>query len=126
MLRCVVGCCVVLYCFVLFCADGYHRIIKDSDVYFFIQMTRLVLPGMVERYCHKNNFMVDLKSYDCKYINLFMFVLCLLPRGTGLIINISSETGVHPQPLLSLYSATKVPSFLFRYCYSGHIRSNML
>ncbi|TWW74849.1 Very-long-chain 3-oxoacyl-CoA reductase [Takifugu flavidus] len=40
------------------------------------QMTRLVLPGMLE-------------------------------RGTGLIINMSSEAGVHPQPLLSLYSSTK-------------------
>ncbi|XP_071316763.1 hydroxysteroid (20-beta) dehydrogenase 2 [Trachinotus anak] len=41
------------------------------------QMTRLVLPGMIE-------------------------------RGTGLIINISSGVGTRPQPLLSLYSATKI------------------
>uniref|UniRef100_G3QAP5 Hydroxysteroid (20-beta) dehydrogenase 2 n=1 Tax=Gasterosteus aculeatus aculeatus TaxID=481459 RepID=G3QAP5_GASAC len=40
------------------------------------QMTRLVLPGMVE-------------------------------RGIGLIVNMSSEVGVRPQPLLSLYCATK-------------------
>ncbi|XP_029925228.1 hydroxysteroid (20-beta) dehydrogenase 2 [Myripristis murdjan] len=40
------------------------------------QMTRLVLPDMVE-------------------------------RGTGLIINIASGVGVRPQPLLTLYSATK-------------------
>lgn len=36
----------------------------------------------------------------------------LWPRGKGLIINISSMTGVHPQPLLTLYSASKV---LFQY-----------
>lgn len=39
-----------------------------------------------------------------------MIVFHLLPRGTGLIINISSEVGIRPQPLLSLYSATKVLS----------------
>lgn len=31
-------------------------------------------------------------------------------RGRGLVVNISSATGNHPQPLLSLYSATKVRS----------------
>ncbi|XP_041750681.1 hydroxysteroid (20-beta) dehydrogenase 2 isoform X2 [Coregonus clupeaformis] len=41
------------------------------------QMTRLVLPRMVE-------------------------------RGNGLIINMSSEAGAQPQPMLSLYSATKI------------------
>ena len=41
---------------------------------------------------------------------LLIIVFHLLARGTGLIINISSEVGIHPQPLLSLYSATKVLS----------------
>ncbi|XP_070773385.1 hydroxysteroid (20-beta) dehydrogenase 2 [Enoplosus armatus] len=49
------------------------------------QMTRLILPGMVE-------------------------------RGTGLIINISSEVAIRPQPLLSLYSATKIFIIYFSQC----------
>ncbi|XP_044079706.1 hydroxysteroid (20-beta) dehydrogenase 2 isoform X3 [Siniperca chuatsi] len=57
------------------------------------QMTRLVLPGMVE-------------------------------RGTGLIINISSEVGVHPQPLLSLYSATKIFVTYFSQCLHAEYKSN--
>ncbi|XP_044079705.1 hydroxysteroid (20-beta) dehydrogenase 2 isoform X2 [Siniperca chuatsi] len=56
-------------------------------------MTRLVLPGMVE-------------------------------RGTGLIINISSEVGVHPQPLLSLYSATKIFVTYFSQCLHAEYKSN--
>ncbi|NWH27078.1 DHB12 reductase, partial [Grus americana] len=43
---------------------------------FFLQMTRLVLPGMLE-------------------------------RSKGVILNISSAAGMHPTPLLTLYSATK-------------------
>ncbi|XP_032389892.1 hydroxysteroid (20-beta) dehydrogenase 2 isoform X2 [Etheostoma spectabile] len=56
------------------------------------QMTRLVLPGMVE-------------------------------RGTGLIINISSEAGVRPQPLLSLYSATKIFVTAFSQCLHAEYKS---
>uniref|UniRef100_A0A8D0CSC1 Hydroxysteroid (20-beta) dehydrogenase 2 n=1 Tax=Sander lucioperca TaxID=283035 RepID=A0A8D0CSC1_SANLU len=56
------------------------------------QMTRLVLPGMVE-------------------------------RGTGLIINISSEAGVRPQPLLSLYSATKIFVTYFSQCLHAEYKS---
>ncbi|XP_029303727.1 hydroxysteroid (20-beta) dehydrogenase 2 isoform X2 [Cottoperca gobio] len=56
------------------------------------QMTRLVLPGMVE-------------------------------RGTGLIINISSEVGVRPQPLLSLYSATKIFVTYFSQCLHAEYKS---
>ncbi|KAI3373125.1 hypothetical protein L3Q82_006452 [Scortum barcoo] len=56
------------------------------------QMTRLVLPGMVE-------------------------------RGTGLIINISSQVGVLPQPLLSLYSATKIFVTYFSQCLHAEYKS---
>ncbi|XP_040907725.1 hydroxysteroid (20-beta) dehydrogenase 2 [Toxotes jaculatrix] len=56
------------------------------------QMTRLVLPGMIE-------------------------------RGTGLIINISSEVGVRPQPLLSLYSATKIFVTYFSQCLHAEYKS---
>ncbi|XP_041864218.1 hydroxysteroid (20-beta) dehydrogenase 2 [Melanotaenia boesemani] len=56
------------------------------------QMTRLVLPGMVE-------------------------------RRTGLIINISSEMGARPQPLLALYSATKVFVTYFSQCLHAEYKS---
>ncbi|XP_061596892.1 hydroxysteroid (20-beta) dehydrogenase 2 [Cololabis saira] len=56
------------------------------------QMTRLVLPGMVD-------------------------------RGTGLIINISSEAGVRPQPLLTLYSATKIFVTYFSQCLHAEYKS---
>uniref|UniRef100_UPI003AAA3FEB hydroxysteroid (20-beta) dehydrogenase 2 isoform X1 n=1 Tax=Centroberyx gerrardi TaxID=166262 RepID=UPI003AAA3FEB len=56
------------------------------------QMTRLVLPGMVE-------------------------------RGTGLIINISSEAGTRPQPLLSLYSATKIFITYLSQCLHAEYKS---
>uniref|UniRef100_A0A667ZMG9 Hydroxysteroid (20-beta) dehydrogenase 2 n=1 Tax=Myripristis murdjan TaxID=586833 RepID=A0A667ZMG9_9TELE len=41
---------------------------------------------------------------DCVVVDGFS---PLVPRGTGLIINIASGVGVRPQPLLTLYSATK-------------------
>ncbi|KAM4620553.1 hydroxysteroid (20-beta) dehydrogenase 2 isoform 2-T2 [Polymixia lowei] len=56
------------------------------------QMSRLVLPGMVQ-------------------------------RGTGLIINISSEAGSRPQPLLSLYSATKIFVAYFSRCLHAEYKS---
>ncbi|MEQ2302526.1 hypothetical protein AMECASPLE_007630 [Ameca splendens] len=56
------------------------------------QMTRLVLPGMVD-------------------------------RGTGLIINISSEMGVRPHPLLALYSATKIFVTYFSRCLHAEYKS---
>uniref|UniRef100_A0A8C4IXH6 Hydroxysteroid (20-beta) dehydrogenase 2 n=1 Tax=Dicentrarchus labrax TaxID=13489 RepID=A0A8C4IXH6_DICLA len=58
---------------------------------------------------------------NCNMLSVPQMTRLILPgmvkRGTGLIINISSEVGVHPQPLLSLYSATKVlshPDVLFK------------
>ncbi|KAK1882918.1 Very-long-chain 3-oxoacyl-CoA reductase [Dissostichus eleginoides] len=56
------------------------------------QMTRLVLPGMIE-------------------------------RGRGLIINMSSEVGVRPQPLLSLYCATKIFVIYFSQCLHAEYKS---
>ncbi|XP_072230673.1 hydroxysteroid (20-beta) dehydrogenase 2 isoform X2 [Leuresthes tenuis] len=56
------------------------------------QMTRLVLPDMLE-------------------------------RGTGLIINISSEMGSRPQPLLALYSASKAFVSYFSQCLCAEYKS---
>ncbi|XP_038134603.1 hydroxysteroid (20-beta) dehydrogenase 2 [Cyprinodon tularosa] len=56
------------------------------------QMSRLVLPGMVD-------------------------------RGKGLIINISSEAGVRPHPLLALYSATKIFVTYFSQCLHAEYKS---
>ncbi|XP_056601308.1 hydroxysteroid (20-beta) dehydrogenase 2 [Triplophysa dalaica] len=57
------------------------------------QMSRLILPGMVE-------------------------------RGKGLIINMSSEAASQPQPMLSLYSATKIFVTYFSRCLSAEYRSH--
>lgn len=47
-----------------------------------------------------------------------LFTCPVFPRGNGLIINMSSEAGAQPQPMLSLYSATKVrgASYIRHYC----------
>uniref|UniRef100_A0AAQ6IQE2 Hydroxysteroid (20-beta) dehydrogenase 2 n=1 Tax=Anabas testudineus TaxID=64144 RepID=A0AAQ6IQE2_ANATE len=66
---------------------AYFLEIPDAD-----QMTRMVLPGMVE-------------------------------RGTGLIINISSQVGIHPQPLLSLYCASKIFVTYFSQCLHAEYKS---
>uniref|UniRef100_A0A3B3ZFP7 Uncharacterized protein n=1 Tax=Periophthalmus magnuspinnatus TaxID=409849 RepID=A0A3B3ZFP7_9GOBI len=44
-------------------------------------------------------------------------------RGHGLIINISSETGVRPHPLVSLYSATKLFVTYFSQCLHAEYKS---
>lgn len=79
----------------LFCLLHYIKHFSST------QMTRLVLPGMVERYSSIDPRQ-GIQSKDKWQMS------SLLHRGTGLIINISSEAGVKPQPLLSLYSSTKV------------------
>ncbi|XP_016309080.1 LOW QUALITY PROTEIN: very-long-chain 3-oxoacyl-CoA reductase-like [Sinocyclocheilus anshuiensis] len=56
------------------------------------QMSRLVLPGMLQ-------------------------------RGKGLIINISSEAASQPQPMLSVYSATKIFVTYFSRCVHAEYRS---
>ncbi|TRY96711.1 hypothetical protein DNTS_032196 [Danionella cerebrum] len=49
---------------------------------------------------------------NCNTLSVSQMCRVILPgmleRKKGLIINISSEVGTHPQPLISLYSATKV------------------
>uniref|UniRef100_A0A8D3CXM7 Hydroxysteroid (20-beta) dehydrogenase 2 n=1 Tax=Scophthalmus maximus TaxID=52904 RepID=A0A8D3CXM7_SCOMX len=49
---------------------------------------------------------------NCNMLSVPQMTRLVLPdmikRGTGLIINISSEVAIRPQPLLSLYSATKI------------------
>ncbi|XP_051750195.1 hydroxysteroid (20-beta) dehydrogenase 2 [Ctenopharyngodon idella] len=56
------------------------------------QMSRLILPGMIE-------------------------------RGKGLIINISSEAASQPQPMVSVYSATKIFVTYFSRCLHAEYRS---
>ncbi|XP_057677356.1 hydroxysteroid (20-beta) dehydrogenase 2 isoform X2 [Corythoichthys intestinalis] len=66
--------------------------ILDCNALSVAQMTRLVLPGMLE-------------------------------RRTGLIINISSQMGLHPQPLLALYSSTKAFVSFFSQCLHAEYKS---
>lgn len=80
-------------------------VLNASDL-FLPQMTRLVLPHMVERCEQKYQEQPIADGVQNQCIDACL----LLPRGRGVIINISSEMGIHPQPLLSLYSATKVLS----------------
>ncbi|XP_037126651.1 hydroxysteroid (20-beta) dehydrogenase 2 isoform X1 [Syngnathus acus] len=53
---------------------------------------------------------------DCNALSVAQTTRLVLPgmleRRTGLIVNISSQMGMRPQPLLALYSATKVQSYL--------------
>ncbi|XP_043997172.1 very-long-chain 3-oxoacyl-CoA reductase-like isoform X2 [Gambusia affinis] len=44
-------------------------------------------------------------------------------RGRGLIINISSEMGLRPQPLVALYSATKIFVIYFSQCLQAEYKS---
>uniref|UniRef100_A0A665UMC4 Hydroxysteroid (20-beta) dehydrogenase 2 n=1 Tax=Echeneis naucrates TaxID=173247 RepID=A0A665UMC4_ECHNA len=50
-------------------------------------------------------------------------VIHLLCRGSGLIINISSEAGNRPHPLFSLYSATKIFVTYFSQCLHAEYKS---
>nr|XP_040037029.1 hydroxysteroid (20-beta) dehydrogenase 2 isoform X3 [Gasterosteus aculeatus aculeatus] len=84
------------------------------------QMTRLVLPGMVERYHHKHPDVTG--SYEVMRIYDEFMDICLL-RGIGLIVNMSSEVGVRPQPLLSLYCATKSFVTFFSQCLHAEYKS---
>ncbi|XP_062341431.1 hydroxysteroid (20-beta) dehydrogenase 2 [Osmerus eperlanus] len=66
--------------------------VVNCNVLSVTQMTRLVLPRMVE-------------------------------RGRGLIINLSSEAGARPQPLLALYSSTKTFVTYFSRCLNSEYQS---
>ncbi|XP_041807964.1 hydroxysteroid (20-beta) dehydrogenase 2 [Chelmon rostratus] len=64
---------------------------------------------------------------NCNMLSVPQMTRLVLPdmvkRGTGLIINISSEVGIHPQPLLSLYSATKIFVTYFSQCLHAEYKS---
>ncbi|XP_054610932.1 hydroxysteroid (20-beta) dehydrogenase 2 [Dunckerocampus dactyliophorus] len=47
----------------------------------------------------------------------------MLQRRKGLIINISSQVGIHAQPLLALYSATKAFVIYFSQCLHAEYKS---
>ncbi|XP_067880158.1 very-long-chain 3-oxoacyl-CoA reductase-like isoform X2 [Heterodontus francisci] len=53
-----------------------------------------------------------LNIMNCNILSVLMMTRIVLPhmlkRKKGVIINISSEAGTHPHPLLTMYSATKV------------------
>ncbi|XP_061103752.1 very-long-chain 3-oxoacyl-CoA reductase-B-like isoform X1 [Conger conger] len=77
-------------CFFLDVANAEQRITEviNCNILSVTQMTRLVLPHMVE-------------------------------KGTGLIINLSSEVASQPQPLLTLYCATKIFVTYFSRCLNS-------
>ncbi|NXD59338.1 DHB12 reductase, partial [Corvus moneduloides] len=55
---------------------------------------------------------------------LFYDNICLLPfRSKGVILNISSATGMYPSPLLTLYSATKAFVDFFSQCLHAEYKS---
>ncbi|XP_062262367.1 hydroxysteroid (20-beta) dehydrogenase 2 [Platichthys flesus] len=63
---------------------------------------------------------------NCNMLSVPQMTRLVLPdmikRGKGLIINISSEAGVRPQPLLSLYSATKIFVTYFSQCLNAEYK----
>ncbi|KAG7515475.1 very-long-chain 3-oxoacyl-CoA reductase-like [Solea senegalensis] len=64
---------------------------------------------------------------NCNVLSVPQMTRLVLPdmikRGTGLIINMSSLVGEHPQPLLSLYSATKIFVTYFSRCLHAEYQS---
>uniref|UniRef100_A0AAV2J8C9 Uncharacterized protein n=1 Tax=Knipowitschia caucasica TaxID=637954 RepID=A0AAV2J8C9_KNICA len=64
---------------------------------------------------------------NCNMLSVPQMSKLVLPlmvsRGRGLIINISSETGVRPHPLLTLYSATKLFVTYFSQCLHAEYKS---
>ncbi|KAM9846257.1 hydroxysteroid (20-beta) dehydrogenase 2 isoform 2-T2 [Aulostomus maculatus] len=64
---------------------------------------------------------------NCNMLSVPQFTRLVLPgmleRRTGLIINISSEAAVRPQPLLSLYSSTKIFVTYFSRCLHSEYKS---
>ncbi|XP_033834168.2 hydroxysteroid (20-beta) dehydrogenase 2 [Periophthalmus magnuspinnatus] len=64
---------------------------------------------------------------NCNMLSIAQMSKLVLPhmvkRGHGLIINISSETGVRPHPLVSLYSATKLFVTYFSQCLHAEYKS---
>ncbi|XP_054899724.1 hydroxysteroid (20-beta) dehydrogenase 2 [Poeciliopsis prolifica] len=64
---------------------------------------------------------------NCNILSVPQMTRLILPRmvlrGKGLIINISSEMGVRPHPLVSLYSATKIFVIHFSKCLHAEYKS---
>ncbi|XP_019719786.1 hydroxysteroid (20-beta) dehydrogenase 2 [Hippocampus comes] len=64
---------------------------------------------------------------DCNALSVAQTTRLVLPgmleRRTGLIINISSQVGIHPQPLLALYSATKAFVMYFSQCLHAEYKA---
>ncbi|KAK7925553.1 hypothetical protein WMY93_007863 [Mugilogobius chulae] len=64
---------------------------------------------------------------NCNMLSVPQMSRLVLPfmvtRGRGLIVNISSETGVRSHPLLSLYSATKLFVTHFSHCLHAEYKS---
>ncbi|KAK2881831.1 hypothetical protein Q8A73_022341 [Channa argus] len=64
---------------------------------------------------------------NCNILSVPQMTRLVLPdmvkRGTGLIINISSEVGIRPHPLLSLYSATKIFVTYFSQCLHAEYKT---
>ncbi|XP_034033345.1 very-long-chain 3-oxoacyl-CoA reductase [Thalassophryne amazonica] len=64
---------------------------------------------------------------NCNMLSVPQMTTLVLPgmvaRGKGLIINIASEVGIRPQPLLSLYSATKIFVIFFSKCLHAEYKS---
>lgn len=63
---------------------------------------------------------------NCNILSLTQMTRIVLPqmveRGRGLIINMSSEAGFQPQPMVTLYSATKIFVTYFSRCLNAEYR----
>ncbi|XP_037126652.1 hydroxysteroid (20-beta) dehydrogenase 2 isoform X2 [Syngnathus acus] len=64
---------------------------------------------------------------DCNALSVAQTTRLVLPgmleRRTGLIVNISSQMGMRPQPLLALYSATKAFVMYFSQCLHAEYKA---
>ncbi|XP_043997168.1 very-long-chain 3-oxoacyl-CoA reductase-like isoform X2 [Gambusia affinis] len=64
---------------------------------------------------------------NCNILSVPQMTRLVLPRmvlrGRGLIINISSEMGLRPYPLVALYSATKIFVIYFSQCLQAEYKS---
>ncbi|XP_059498546.1 hydroxysteroid (20-beta) dehydrogenase 2 isoform X2 [Stegostoma tigrinum] len=65
---------------------------------------------------------------NCNVLSVLMMTRIVLPhllkRRKGIIINISSEAGTHPHPLITMYSATKVFVDFFSQALNAEYKPN--
>ncbi|XP_078389891.1 hydroxysteroid (20-beta) dehydrogenase 2 isoform X1 [Cetorhinus maximus] len=65
---------------------------------------------------------------NCNVLSVLMMTRIVLPdmvkRKKGIIINISSEAGTHPHPLITMYSATKVFVDFFSQALNAEYKRN--